>query len=152
MIHKNTDVRSPSFVDGRLPFKNRMALDPDLRRNAGRRNYRILPIKWDPILAKTSKFFGEFLSEIPFWFYFVLLGNSVWTLSTRLPLLFPIFRRNPILPWGLCKFWNLQKSHFTEFPFYREHSVIVSAWASDIFAWGRELLAPSKILSTPVPK
>ena len=39
--------------------------------------YRILPIKWDPILAKTSRFFVEFLSEIPFWFSFVLLGNSV---------------------------------------------------------------------------
>ena len=65
--------------------------------------YRILPTKWDPILVKTS-FFGEFLSEIPFWFFFVLLGNSVWTLSTRLPFLIPIFRVNPILPRGLCKF------------------------------------------------
>ena len=27
-----------------------------------------------------------------------LFGNSLWILSTSLPLLFPIFRRNPILP------------------------------------------------------
>ena len=57
-----------------------------------------------------------------------------------LPLLFPIFRRNPILPWGLCKFWNLQKSHFTEFPFYRENSVVslsgfASVFSSELVDW-----------------
>ena len=79
--------------------------------------YRFLPIKWDPILAKVSKFFAKFLSEIPFLFLAGILFNSIWILPNRLPPLFPNFSQ--IFKESHFTVRTLQRLKHSKIPFYR---------------------------------
>ena len=91
-------------------FRDSVWVMPLDRKAASRR-------KWDPILAKVSKFFAKFLSEIPFLFLAGVLFNSIWILPNRLPPLFPNFSQ--IFKESHFTVRTLQRLKHTKIPFYR---------------------------------